>query len=68
MDACNLKVFKGGVVWIDSNPNTKPEVQTFVFLLGTLFEHRSSTKDALEFTNLHPNINYVIMTSSKMID
>ena len=68
MDACNLKVFKGGVVWIDSNPNTKPQVQTFVFLLGNLFQHRTSTKEALEFTQKHLDINYVIMTSSKMFD
>lgn len=48
MNACNLKVFKGGVVWIDNNPNVQPEVQAFLFLLGnSFFEFVSSTKEAL---------------------
>ena len=69
MDACNLKVFKGGVVWIDSNPNVQPEVQAFLFLFGNnLFEYVTTTKAALTFTQKHLDINYVIMTSSKMFN
>ena len=46
-NGCNLKVFKGGVIWIDSNSDLTYETQVLQFIFGKLFHYANKISVAL---------------------
>ena len=62
-----LKLFNGGVIWVDQNPHLNNEINFFDFIFGDQFCFKESPQEARKFVDENNEKNYFLMTSSKLI-
>ena len=63
-----LRLFNGGVIWVDQNPHLNNEIKYFDFIFGDQFCFKESLEQAKNFIDENSEKNYVLMTSSKLIE
>ena len=44
-----LKIFDGGIIWVDQNPHLKNEIEFFNFIFGDQFSFKESPELAKKF-------------------